>query len=173
MLNARKLIGAACGLALGVAIAGGHAAAGSLGQPEGNILLTISGDIMNKNDGDAAIFDLAMLEGQGNTEVVTTTAWTEGQQTFEGALVSQLMDAVGAMGETAEVIALNDYKVDIPVQDFRDYPVILAYRMNGEELKIRDKGPLWIVYPQDDHPELQNKKTQAKWVWQVKEIRFK
>ena len=59
------------------------------------------------------------------------------------------------------------------MSDFAKYPVILAYRMNGELLKIRDKGPLWIVYPQDGYPELKTKETQAKWVWQVKEIRFK
>jgi hypothetical protein len=45
--------------------------------------------------------------------------------------------------------------------------------MDGEILKVREKGPLWIIYPQDDHPELQNKQTQAKWVWQIKEIRVK
>lgn len=53
------------------------------------------------------------------------------------------------------------------------YPVILAYRMNGELLRIRDKGPLWVIYPQDDFPDLKTKQTQAKWVWQVKEIQFK
>ena len=51
--------------------------------------------------------------------------------------------------------------------------MILAYKMDGEFLKIRDKGPLWIIYPQDDFPALKTKQTQAKWVSQVKEIQFK
>ena len=51
--------------------------------------------------------------------------------------------------------------------------MILAYKMDGEFLKIQDKGPLWIIYPQDDFPALKTKQTQAKWVWQVKEIQFK
>ena len=93
--------------------------------------------------------------------------------TVEGVLLSDLMERVGATGTTAVAVALNDYKVDIPAEDFTNYPVILAYRMDGDLLKIRDKGPLWIVYPQDDFPDLKTKQTQAKWVWQVKEIRFR
>jgi hypothetical protein len=63
--------------------------------------------------------------------------------------------------------------VEIPASDFARWPVILAYRMNGEALRVRDKGPLWIVYPQDDFRALRTKEVQGKWVWQVKEIRVK
>jgi len=151
----------------------GVAAAEALPKPSGSVLLDVTGAITNRNEGDKAAFDLAMLENLGVTRIVTSTAWTEGTPAFEGVLLSKLMERVGATGKSAVTIALNDYKVEIPVADFAKYPVILAYRMNGELLKIRDKGPLWVVYPQDDHPELKTKETQAKWVWQVKEIRFK
>lgn len=151
----------------------GSARAEPLPKPTGRVLLEISGDIQNTNGDTGASFDLAMLEAVGLAKTETTTAWTEGKSTFEGVLLAKLMERVGAKGSTAVAIALNDYKVDIPVEDFTKYPVILAYRMDGERLKIRDKGPLWIVYPQDDFPELKTKQTQAKWVWQVKEIHFK
>jgi hypothetical protein len=151
----------------------GSAAADTLPKPAGSVMLEVTGAIANHNDGDKAAFDLAMLEGMGVTRIVTSTAWTEGTPAFEGVLLSKLIERVGATGKVAVTIALNDYKVEIPVSDFAKYPVILAYRMNGELLKIRDKGPLWIVYPQDGYPELKTKETQAKWVWQVKEIRFK
>lgn len=151
----------------------GVADAAALPKPSGSVLLEVTGTVANHNDGDKASFDLAMLEGLGVTKIVTSTAWTEGTPTFEGVLLSELMERVGATGKSAVTIALNDYKVEIPVSDFAKYPVILAYRMNGELLKIRDKGPLWVVYPQDEYPELKTKETQAKWVWQVKEIRFK
>ena len=42
--------------------------------------------------------------------------------------------------------------------------------MDGEELRVRDKGPLWIVYPRDDFPELDNRLIRSRWVWQVKEL---
>ena len=133
----------------------------------------MSGLISTRNVGEKAVFDVAMLEALGGAKTITSTAWTDGQPTFEGVLLSKLMERVGASGATAVAIALNDYKVEIPVADFRQFPVILAYKMDGEFLKIRDKGPLWIIYPQDDFPALKTKQTQAKWVWQVKEIKFK
>lgn len=151
----------------------GVAQADALPMPQGPVLLTVAGKIATTNADGKAVFDLAMLEGIGGATIDTSTAWTEGKGRFQGVLLSKLMERVGATGDTAVAIAINDYKVEIPISDFSRYPVILAYRMNGEVLKIRDKGPLWIIYPQDDHPELKTKETQAKWVWQVKEIQFK
>ncbi len=136
--------------------------ADSLAKPAGTVMLDVTGTIANTNGNGKASFDLDMLEAVGKTTTVTSTAWTEGKSTFEGVLLSDLMKRVGASGKTAVAIALNDYKVDIPVEDFVRYPVILAYRMDGERLKIRDKGPLWIIYPQDDFPELKTKQTQVK-----------
>lgn len=158
-------------LALGLLAGVAHAA--GLPKPQGTVLLEVTGAVATTNVDGKAAFDLAMLEAIGGATIETSTAWTEGTSRFEGVLLSKLIESVGATGKTAVTIAINDYKVEIPMSDFSRYPVILAYRKDGELLKIRDKGPLWIIYPQDQHPELKTKETQAKWVWQVKEIRFK
>jgi hypothetical protein len=159
---------------LGVAIlfAGCAAQAGTLPAPQGRILLEITGKITNTNAGNRAQFDLPMLEKLGISRRKTSTAWTEGQPVFEGVLMKDLFNQVGATGDKVTVVALNDYKVDIPMSDFKNFPVILAYRMDGEALRVKDKGPLWIIYPADEFPELNNKQTQNKWVWQVKEIQI-
>jgi hypothetical protein len=146
-------------------------AAAQLAPAPEKAILRVVGNIAQKNAGDAAAFDLAMLEKAGVSTVVTSTPWTEGKPTFEGILMRDLLKLVGAKGETVTAIALNDYKVTIPVSDFESYPVLLAYKMNGELLKVREKGPLWIIYPRDDYKELDNKPTQGKWVWQIQEIR--
>lgn len=158
-------------LVLGLLAGVAHAA--DLPKPQGTVLLEVTGTVATTNADGKAAFDLAMLESIGGTTIDTSTAWTEGTSHFEGVLLSTLIERVGATGKTAVTIAINDYKVEIPVADFARYPVILAYRKDGDLLKIRDKGPLWIIYPQDQYPELKTKETQAKWVWQVKEIRFK
>lgn len=64
-------------------------------------------------------------------------------------------------------IALNDYAVDIPTADFYAYDVLVAYRMDGATLNRNDKGPLWIVYPRDDHAALQDIRYDYRWVWQL------
>ena len=153
--------------------ASGNASPPALQPPGGPVVLEITGRIGVTNGDARARFDMTMLEGLGVTTTKTTTAWTSGQQVFDGVRMQTLLERGGAFGERVEVVALNDYKVEIPVSDFARWPVILAYRMNGEALRIRDKGPLWIVYPQDDFRALRTKEVQGKWAWQVKEIRVK
>jgi len=171
MLNVSKT--ASRSLFLAVALLSFVAAAATLPAPQERGILEITGKIANTNSADRAKFDLPMLEKMGISRLKTSTAWTEGQPVFEGVLVRDLLGAVGASGDKVTVVALNDYKVDIPMADFQNFPVILAYRMDGEALRVKDKGPLWIIYPQDDYPELKNKQTQNKWVWQVKEIQIR
>jgi hypothetical protein len=112
-------------------------------------------------------FDRAALEAMSIETVETTTAWTDGPQVFEGPLARDVLAAAGVEGETVRAVALNDYAVDIPRSDFQRYDVIIALRHNGKAMSVRDKGPLWIVYPRDDHPELQSSAQNDKWIWQL------
>ena len=134
------------------------------------VILQVSGKVETSNGSRALSFDVAELEGIGIARVQTSTPWTDGRPVFEGVLISDLLKAVGAEGETIVAIALNDYRVEIPMSDFMKFPVLLAYKMDGERLQVRDKGPLWIVYPQDDFPELKTKQVQSRWVWQLREL---
>ena len=68
--------------------------------------------------------------------------------------------------------ALNDYRVRIPIADFRRWPVMLALKMNGQYMSVRDKGPIWVVYPNHLDPELGQDAYQARWIWQLVEITF-
>jgi hypothetical protein len=141
-------------------------------KPAGRVILTVTGSIANVNGEGKVELDAAALAQIGTARVQTSTPWTDGRPEFEGVLMRDLMERLGASGTTVTVVALNDYKMQIPVADFAKYPVLLALKMNGEALRVRDKGPLWLIYPQDDFTELQNKPTQAKWVWQIKQMRF-
>ena len=173
MSTARTFISSLAGAAAILLFALAPVSAQPLPKPKERPILEVTGKITVTNGDDKAAFDLAMLEAVGITKTKTSTAWTEGQPQFEGVMLKALLDRLGASGETVTAVALNDYKVEIPLADFTKFPVILAYRMNGELLRIRDKGPLWIIYPQDDFPALKNKETQSKWVWQVKELRVR
>lgn len=141
-----------------------------LSHPQGPVILTITGKIRHTNAGGGARFDLAMLQNLGRHDVRTTTPWTDGKQTFSGVLIRDLLHAVGAWGDTVKAIAINDYSYRIEIADFNLYPVILASQMNGELLRIREKGPLWIIYPRDDFAELQEKAVEPRMVWQVREL---
>lgn len=141
-----------------------------LTQPEGPVILTFSGNITKTNKGDEAEFDLDMLHALGTQTMSVTTSWTDGTQEFSGVAMRDLMEAVGAKGKTVEAVALNDYTYTIEIEDFSLYPVILATKLNGKILKVRDKGPLWIVYPLDRFTETEKTTIERRMVWQLRQL---
>ena len=104
----------------------------------------------------------------------TGTDWTDGVGVFKGPLARNVLEAAGidpAKVTTIHATAANDYTVEIPAADFAKYDVILATEIDGKRLTLRDKGPIWIVYPRDDHDELDDPKVNARWIWQLVEMR--
>jgi len=102
--------------------------------------------------------------------IETTTIWTEGMQTFEGVALVDLLAAIEAEGANLRAIALNDYAVDIPVSDAVEGGPIVAFLRNGETMSLRDKGPLWVIYPFDSSPEYQTEQIYSRSIWQLDRI---
>ena len=142
-----------------------------LPAPEGPVILVVNGNVAVTNSEEGAAFDRQMLEDLGMTELETSTPFTDGVQVFKGVVARKVLERVGAEGTEVVAAALNDYTVSLPMSDFENYDVLLATEMNGEEMRVSDKGPIWIVYPRDDHPELQERRVSERWVWQLKSLR--
>jgi hypothetical protein len=161
-------LGGAASVAILAALTPLSASADGLEAPTGDVLLSVRGAIAHHNEGDTALFDREMLEALGSESFETTTIWTEGVQSFTGVPLHALIDAVGADGETLRAIALNDYAVEIPVSDAeeRGGPIV-AYLQNGEPMSVREKGPLWIVYPYDARTTYQTEQIYARSIWQL------
>ncbi|MES0808896.1 molybdopterin-dependent oxidoreductase [Roseibium sp. SCPC15] len=130
-------------------------------------VLTVSGGTAAGKSAQLSIHDLEKLP---QVEYETATPWHDGKVSFKGVLLSDLMDHLGAKGDTAEVVALNDYRAVLPVSDFDEHAPILAYQLNGKYMRIRDKGPLFVIYPFDDKPELKTEVHYSRSVWQVRSI---
>ncbi len=152
-------------LATGMSAAGARA----LDAPTGPIILTITGSVSNTNIGDVAAFDAAMLEKLQSRKAIVETPWTTGQVTFEGPLLSAVLEEAGASGTTLTVRALNNYSSEVPMFD-AEIATILATHLDGQRMSVREKGPLMLVYPFDLDPGLYNEKYFSRSVWQIKEI---
>jgi hypothetical protein len=144
--------------------------AAPLEAPKSEPILVVSGKIANTNDGGSARFDREMLEEIGMVKLATMTPWYDEVVEFEGVSMRALMQAVGAKGTEVVATALNDYRSTIPMSDFERYDVVLALKRDGELMPIRDKGPLFIVYPFDSDAELRTEIYYSRSVWQVKEL---
>ena len=145
---------------------GSPALANPLPPPDGRVILTIS----EPGATEPARFDLGLIDTLPQRQTVTVTPWYEGPQTFSGPLLSDLMAAAGVSGSALRVIAINDYAATIPWTDIETIPVILAVRHNGATMSVRDKGPLFVIYPFDERPELRDEVYFSRSVWQVNRI---
>jgi len=164
-----------------VAWAGGSGAA-ELGQPAGEVVLTVAGAIGATNRGPyddfedaffkhherkfdkAAAFDLAMLEGLGMHEV--TVAYDKWPRTyrFEGPWLKDVLTAAGASGHDIAVLALDGYAEEISAADLNAYDWILAVKRDGRYLDIGQHGPTWIVYGRRDGKAFGDEDEQ-RWPW--------
>lgn len=145
-------------------------AANSTASPGGKPVLTVSGRISAPNGATSVSFDMSALESLGLEGFETSTPWYNGSVRFEGVRMNQLMRTVGASGETVTAVALNDYTTELPISDFEKYDVILATKRDGSYMPIRDKGPLFIVYPYDSAPELKAQRYYSRSAWQVTKL---
>lgn len=147
-----------------------NAPAADLPAPLGKPILAISGAIKLTNVGNEALFDRAMLEAQGTETIATKTPWFDGVTEFSGPRMDRLMDLIGADGHAVTAIALNNYVTTIPIEDFSKYRVILALKRDGKYMSVREKGPLFIMYPFDSDPSLQTQSYFGRAAWQVAKL---
>lgn len=156
--------------ALAAVLAAGAAAARALVAPGGAAVLTLSGQLRHPNKGAAAEFDMAMLEGLPQLSFRTRTPWYAQPRKFTGPLLRDVLREAGAHGTQLRARALNDYRVDIPFDDAQRFDLIVARLLDDAPMAVRDKGPLFLVYPFDAQPELRNAVYYSRSAWQLRSI---
>lgn len=142
----------------------------ALDAPKERPILTVSGKIGEKNAGDVARFDMKMLEALPQHSFTTRTPWYDKPVKFTGPLLSDLLAAVRASGTTLSAVAINDYKISIPVTDAMQQPVIVARLLDDKPMPVREKGPLFVVYNFDSKAELRSSVFYERSIWQLKAL---
>ncbi|MEZ5668508.1 MAG: oxidoreductase [Alphaproteobacteria bacterium] len=148
----------------------------------GAVLLGVSAAAQAESDrglevvglaGGTVSLDLDQIESMGSTRLETTTVWTDGQQSFVGVTGADFVAAIGASGEAVLTHAINDYEVVIPFAVFAAETTLIAYRRNGEPMSVRDKGPLWIVFPFDADAMFQSDTYRSYAIWNLDRVEFR
>jgi hypothetical protein len=135
---------------------------------DGKPLLTIAGGTQQRNGPDGLSFDLAALQKLPQHSFSTRTPWYAKPRKFTGVRLRDLLTAAGAHGQVVRAVALNDYKVDIPIEDAAASDVMVAWLLDDKPMPVRDKGPLVVIYPFDDQPELRTAVHYGRAVWQLR-----
>jgi hypothetical protein len=71
-----------------------------------------------------------------------------------------------------DAVAINDYAAEIPADHVAAHSVFLALDHNGEPMRVRDKGPVWIIYPSDTLAAA-DERFDRLMVWQLRELNFR
>ena len=131
-----------------------------------DIILTVSSGM------DVLTLDRSDLSKLTVTSFDTSTIWTDGVHTFTGVSVKTLTDLIGVTNGMLRATAINNYAIEIPVSDAVNEGPIIAYLMDGKKMSVRDKGPLWIVYPYDANPDYRSEVVYSRSIWQLDRIEF-
>jgi hypothetical protein len=141
-----------------------------LTAPTGKVVLTVSGNITQHNAPDQALFDLNMIAALPQHSFTTQTPWYKSPVKFTGPKLADVLAAVGAQGQAIQAVALNNYRITIPVSDALRYPVVMAWKINDQPIPIRAKGPLFIAFPYDADPALRTAQYYERSIWQLKQL---
>ncbi|MGL4828175.1 MAG: oxidoreductase [Vibrio sp.] len=110
------------------------------------------------------------LLARSDLTITTATPWTEGSNEFKGVSAQAILAWVGIKQADLKVSALNKYWAVIPYSDIKKYNPVFAIQKNGKPMPIRDRGPIWSIYPLSSSDELNNDVLHSRMVWQIKKI---
>ncbi|WP_118137159.1 molybdopterin-dependent oxidoreductase [Oceanicella sp. SM1341] len=123
---------------------------------------------------NTVMLDEQALEDMPQRTLNTTNEFVDGKTDFTGPLARDVISLIGRGSATrVRLTAVNDYTVEVDLAEFEQYDVIFALAMNGERLSLRDKGPIWVIYPMDDHAELQDPSYNNRLIWQLVKVELK
>jgi hypothetical protein len=139
-------------------------------EPQGRVLLTVSGAINITNSEQESKFDLAMLNSLPQYTITTHNPWTKGLHTYQGFSAIDLLQRIGSSGTLLKVTALNEYMTEIPLSDFVDNGAIFATHLDGRPMSVRNLGPIMVIYPFDEREDLKSEMFYGRSIWQIDRI---
>ncbi|MEM7530688.1 MAG: molybdopterin-dependent oxidoreductase [Chloroflexota bacterium] len=149
-----------------------------LPRPTGDVILVVSGQIGKSNSAENSEtklveFDRELVESLGLSEFTILDPFEEREVTYRGVLVRDLLNGLQVDASATDMLAtaLNDYAITIPLEQFHEYPVLMALQSDGEYMTPDYRGPLMFVYPmhQYDFGKL-DIPYRDNWIWQIKSI---
>ncbi len=115
--------------------------------------------------------------------LATTSVWTKEPHNttssnpdtifhFQGIAISKLLEQVGVAPNVSDVtfIAHDAYRVTISLADLRKYPIIIALERNNQKISRSDGGPLYLVFPYSQYPQLQQQYPDRFWAFYLTDM---
>lgn len=120
--------------------------------------------------GRSVTFTQEALLALPQTTFETSTIWTDGVSRFSGPALAAVLAAAEMPLSDLRISALNDYNVDFPAEKITPTAPVLTTLIDGAPFSVREKGPIWLLFPFDSDESFRTEDNFALSVWQLARI---
>ena len=71
---------------------------------------------------------------------------------------------------TVHMVALDDYAIDLSIEDINRWPILVATQKNGNYMSIENSGPSQIVFPYHAFPEIDEATYKVLTIWNLRDM---
>ena len=157
-------------------------------EPTGPVLLTVTGAVENANRGaydpdtdkffefndvdfaKAKQFDFDALSSLETVKIKADFPKGGDIHEYEGPLLSDVLAAAGADGQTVTIQALDGYAVEMQLDEAVAQGAVVALKRNGAPLSIGGFGPTHVVFPRAERDDLADM-PDDNWIWSIFHIK--
>nr|WP_228048896.1 molybdopterin-dependent oxidoreductase [Nodularia sp. LEGE 04288] len=93
---------------------------------------------------------------------------------FTGISVNSLVKSLGIPNHITEItfVCYDAYQVTVRIEDLLKYPIILAVAKDGQPIPREQGGPIYLIFPYTQHPEIRKKYDEGMWAFYVTHVIF-
>jgi len=117
--------------------------------------------------------DVEALRRLGLQTLTTKTPFTDGEPEFVGVSFARLWEMIEPTGASIRAVAADDYAIEVSAQELIEKEAFVAFEQEGRPLRLRDKGPFWLIFPWSRRPDLYASGDYSLSVWQLIELEVK
>jgi hypothetical protein len=136
-----------------------------------HVLLQVSPTYKPGADSLSVNFDRSRLDDLPQHEFTTSTIWTVGDLSFSGPSLLDILAAADVSGSTVHLVAANGYEVRMAWEEIEETVPIVATKIDGAPFSVREKGPLWVIFPYDLDASYRTEAVYALSIWQLTDVR--
>jgi hypothetical protein len=145
--------------------------AGTISRFEGLLAPAEDGKLLDVHGPEGSrSLDRAELERFPLWQSTLKTAWGQ-SGTFQGVLLNDLLAAYQITGFTRLRISASDgYVIFVTPGEIAAATGLIATRLDGAPISVSDKGPLLLLWPEQESAAFAGGNALATWVWGLVEI---
>ncbi len=98
--------------------------------------------------------------------------WEKRKEIYTGIWVTDLIKKYGQGAHSLTLTAIDNYQVTLKDEDWQNLRILLATKVNGQYIDVKNKGPMRVVFPDYNAADKRYELSLPKWLWMIKQLEF-